>query len=58
MVGNISEVQIKYPGPNTKSTTIKVITDDSSRIETDYMIELRNEQGKVLPLAVKMKSTN
>lgn len=58
MVGNISEVQIKYPGTNTKSTTIKVITDDESMIDTDYVIELRNERGDILPLSVKMKSTN
>lgn len=58
MVGNISEVQIKYPGPSTKSTTIKVITSDENMINTDYLIELRNERGGIIPLSVKMKSTD
>jgi hypothetical protein len=58
MVGNISEVQIKYPGPSTKSTVIKVVTDDESMINTDYLIEFRNDRGGVLPLSVKMKSTD
>jgi hypothetical protein len=56
MVGNVTSVQIKYPGPSTKILTVKINVKSKVFGDTYYKIEMRNDKSNVLPLSLKMKS--
>lgn len=57
LVGDIKGVKIKYANNETKSTTIKINIESEILGSLDYVIEIRNTQGKVLPLSLKIKSS-
>jgi len=57
LVGDIQDVEIKYPNKNTKSLTIKVYTVSDIIGHIEYLIEMRNTKGDILPLSLKVKST-
>ena len=57
LVGNVQDVEIKYPNKNTKSLTIKVYTVSDILGHIEYLIEMRNTKGDLLPLSLKVKST-
>lgn len=57
LVGNIKEVKIKYANNETKTTTVKISVDSEILGTLDYIIEIRNTQGKILPLSLKIKSS-
>ena len=53
-VGDIKSSQIKYPGPNTKQMSIRVLTDSSLFGPSKYEVNVRNTQGKLLPLSLRI----
>ena len=53
-VGDIKSTEIKYPGPNTKQLTINTITDSPLFGVSKYSIAVRNTQGKLLPLSLRI----
>ena len=53
-VGTIIDTQIKYPGPNTKQLTIKIDTDSPIFGASQYQVMVRNTQGKILPLSLRI----
>jgi hypothetical protein len=57
LVGNVTDAKIKYANNETKSTTIKISTESEILGSLDYIIEIRNIQGKILPLSLKIKSS-
>lgn len=57
LVGDVKDAKIKYANSETKSTTIKISTESEILGSLDYIIEIRNIQGKVLPLSLKIKSS-
>jgi hypothetical protein len=57
LVGDVQDVEIKYPNKNTKSLTIKVYTVSDILGHIEYLIEMRNTKGDLLPLSLKIKST-
>jgi hypothetical protein len=57
LVGDVKDVRIKYANNETKTTTIKISTESEILGSLDYIIEIRNTQGKILPLSLKIKSS-
>ena len=57
LVGDIKDVRIKYANNETKTTTIKIGTESEILGSLDYVIEIRNTQGKILPLSLKIKTS-
>jgi hypothetical protein len=57
LVGDVQDIQIKYPNQNTKALTIKVYTVSKILGYIEYLIETRNTKGDILPLSLKVKST-
>jgi hypothetical protein len=55
LVGDVKSISIKYPNKETKSVTLKIFTNSPVFGEITYLVEVRNTQGNILPLAVKMK---
>jgi hypothetical protein len=53
-VGDIKSAQIKYPGPNTKQMSIRVLTDSPLFGSSKYEVNVRNTQGKILPLSLRI----
>ena len=53
-VGNITQTFIKYPGPNTKITALLVKSTSEIFGETQFLVTLRNTQGKLLPLSLRI----
>lgn len=53
-VGDIKSAQIKYPGPNTKQMSIRVLTDSPLFGPSKYEVNVRNTQGKILPLSLRI----
>ena len=56
LVGDIKDISIKYPNAGTKSLTLKLTADSPILGQVNYLIEIRNTQGKLLPLDLKMKT--
>ena len=56
LVGNIKDILIKYPNVSTKTLTLKLTAESSILGQIDYLIEIRNTQGNILPLELKMKT--
>ena len=57
LVGDIKDISIKYPNTETKTLTLKLTADSPILGQVNYLIEIRNTQGKLLPLDLKMKTT-
>lgn len=57
LIGDVQDVEIKYPNSNTKSLTIKVYTKSDILGFVEYLIEMRNTKGDILPLSLKIKTT-
>jgi len=55
LVGDIKEVKIKYANSETKSTVIKISVESEILGPLDYTIQIRNTQGKVLPVSLQIK---
>lgn len=53
-VGNLTKTYIKYPGVNTKITSILVEADSEIFDKSKFLITLRNTQGKLLPLSLRI----
>lgn len=53
-IGQISDVQIKYPSQDTKQVTIKIDTDSKLFGPSQYMVAIRNTKGNVLPLSLRI----
>jgi hypothetical protein len=48
---------IKYPNTETKTLTLKLVADSPILGTVNYLIEIRNTKGGLLPLDLKMKTT-
>jgi len=57
LVGDVQDVEIKYPNQNTKAVTVRVYTVSEVLGHIEYLIEMRNTKGDILPLSLKVKST-
>lgn len=57
LVGDIKDISIKYPNTETKTLTLKLTAESPILGQVNYLIEIRNTQGKLLPLDLKMKTT-
>ena len=53
-VGKLSNIYIKYPGSNTKITAVLVETDSEIFGKSKFLVTLRNTQGKLLPLSLRV----
>lgn len=53
-VGNITKTYIKYPGANTKITALSVEADSEIFGKSKFLVTLRNTQGKLLPLSLRI----
>jgi len=56
-IGKITNVEVKYPGPTTKILSLKVDTDSPTFGPSQYMINIRNTQGKLLPLSLRISKS-
>jgi len=57
LVGDVQDVEIKYPSQSTKALTVKIYTVSDILGHIEYLIEMRNTKGDILPLSLKVKST-
>ena len=56
-IGNITNTEIKYPGPNTKQLTMKIDTESPIFGASQYQVSVRNTSGKLLPLSLRISKT-
>ena len=56
-IGDIKSAKIKYPGKNTKQLTTKIETDSPIFGQSEYQVNIRNTQGKLLPLTLRITKT-
>lgn len=56
-VGDVKSAKIKYPGKNTKQLTAKIETDSPIFGQSEYQVSIRNTQGKLLPLSLRITKT-
>jgi len=56
-IGNITNTEIKYPGPNTKQLTMKIDTESPIFGISQYQVSVRNTSGKLLPLSLRVSKT-
>jgi hypothetical protein len=56
-IGKITNVEIKYPGPTTKILALKIDTDSPTFGPSQYLVAVRNTQGKLLPLSLRISKT-
>jgi len=56
-IGNITNTEIKYPGPNTKQLTMKIDTNSPIFGISQYQVSIRNTSGKLLPLSLRISKT-
>ena len=52
--GKITSSEIKYPGPTTKITAVKVKTDSPLFGPSEYLVASRNTQKGIVPLALRI----
>jgi len=52
--GKITSAQIKYAGPKTKITAVRVRTDSPVFGPSEYMVASRNTQKGIVPLALRI----
>ena len=52
--GKVISSEIKYPGPTTKITAVKVKTDSPLFGPSEYLVASRNTQGGIVPLALRI----
>ena len=52
--GKVTSSEIKYPGPTTKITSVKVKTDSPLFGPSEYLVASRNTQGGIVPLALRI----
>ena len=52
--GKVTSAQIKYAGPKTKITSVKVKTDSPIFGPSEYMVASRNTQKGIVPLALRI----
>jgi hypothetical protein len=53
-VGIITKTFVKYPGTNTKITAVLVEADSEIFGKSKFLVTLRNTQGKLLPLSLRI----
>jgi len=53
-VGNITQTFVKYPGPNTKIAALLIKSNSEIFGESQFLVTLRNAQGKLLPLSLRI----
>jgi len=57
-VGDIKNASIKYPNATTKTLTVKLTADSPVLGAVNYLIEIRDTQGKgILPLSLKIRTS-
>jgi hypothetical protein len=56
-IGKITKVEAKYPGPTTKIMALKIDTDSPTFGPSQYLVAIRNTQGKLLPLSLRISKT-
>ena len=56
-VGKILKIETKYPGPTTKIMSLKIDTDSPTFGPSQYLVAIRNTQGKLLPLSLRISKT-
>jgi hypothetical protein len=56
-VGKILKIEAKYPGPTTKIMSLKIDTDSPTFGPSQYLVAIRNTQGKLLPLSLRINKT-
>ena len=52
--GEIKSSQIKYAGPKTKITAVKIKTSSKLFGPSEYLVATRNTQGGIVPLALRV----
>ena len=52
--GKVTSSEIKYPGPTTKITSVKVKTDSPLFGPSEYLVASRNTKGGIVPLALRV----
>lgn len=57
LIGEITEVKVKYPSISSKSCEVRVTTNSPEGGEVVYQIDIRNASGGVIP-QLKVKSIN
>jgi hypothetical protein len=57
LIGEITEVKVKYPSISSKSCEIRVTTNSPEGGEVVYQIDIRNASGGIIP-SLKVKSVN
>jgi len=55
--GKVTSAEIKYPGPTTKITAVKVKTESPLFGPSEYLVASRNTQGGIVPLALRISKT-
>jgi len=56
VIGELNSARVKYPNSETKSLTAKVNANSKIFGEIEFIIELRNSGGGILPLSLKIKT--
>ena len=56
-VGKILKIEAKYPGPTTKIMSLKIDTDSPTFGPSQYLVAIRNTEGKLLPLSLRISKT-
>jgi hypothetical protein len=54
LAGDITKTEIKYPGTNTKNTELDIYVNSPIEGNIKYKIGLRNTQGNILPLFLRI----
>jgi hypothetical protein len=54
-IGNITNISIKYPSIKTKALSLKIECDNLNIGKVEYLMEMRNTHGEILPLELKIK---
>tara|TARA_Y100000385_G_C13002565_1_gene597936 strand:- start:65 stop:1282 length:1218 start_codon:yes stop_codon:yes gene_type:complete len=55
--GEVTSAQIKYAGPSTKITAVKIKTKSPLFGPSEYLVASRNTQGGIVPLALRISKT-
>jgi uncharacterized protein (DUF2164 family) len=56
IIGDITDVNIKYPSGSNKSTEVEVLAKSNIGGDVKYIVDIRNSQGMIVPVSIKIKS--
>jgi len=55
--GEVTSTEIKYAGPKTKITAVKIKTKSEAFGQSEYLVASRNTTGDIVPLALRISKT-